>query len=395
MSYTLAKITSFYPGYLRNYYERFPGITEKSYSEQFDHLMSDSFGWADYFAKNLRLLGVNAHEIVFNIKPLQETWGKENNVKNNELKHILIEQLRSIKPDVLFIEDAFKLNGDWVEYVRKEIPSVKQVFGWCAVNYSKKDFDNFKPFDYMLSCTPGFRDEFIRNGKKSYLLYHAFEKNILTKIEPMNEHRDKDIIFIGSIILQIAFHLKRLEILKKLNDAEVKLEIYSVLKRHDKYKNFLKQIYQFLRKFFSFLKSPNMQAFPMNIIDDYNTLCSICKTPVYGIEMFRTMSKAKICFNNHIDAAGEYAGNMRLFEATGVGTCLLTDHKKNIPEIFEADKEIVTYKSVDECIEKTLWLLSHDKAREEIALSGQKRVLKEHTYYHRAEQLNDIIAKNF
>lgn len=395
MSYTLVKITSFYPGYLKNYYGRFPDIVEKSYSEQLAHLMSDSFGWADYFAKNLKLLGINAHEIVFNVKPLQEAWAYENKIKVADLKRILIEQLRNIKPDILFVEDAFSLNGDWIEHARKEIPSIRQIFGWCAVNYTQKDFDNFKPFDYMLSCTPGFRDEFIKNGKKSYLLYHAFEKDILNRIPQSGASMEKDMIFIGSVILQEAFHLKRLELLNKINDANVKLEIYAVLKRHGKYKNLLKCIYQYLRKFFSFLKSENMQAFPMSIIDDYNALCSICKTPVYGIEMFKTMSKAKICFNNHIDAAGEYAGNMRLFEATGVGTCLLTDHKKNISEIFEADREIVTYKNVDECIEKTLWLLNHDREREEIALSGQKRVLKEHTYYNRAQQLNDIILKNF
>ena len=47
----------------------------------------------------------------------------------------------------------------------------------------------------------------------------------------------------------------------------------------------------------------------------------------------------------------------------------------------------------DECIEKIKWLLDHPKEREEIAKAGQKRVLKDHTFKIRANQLNEIILK--
>ena len=84
---------------------------------------------------------------------------------------------------------------------------------------------------------------------------------------------------------------------------------------------------------------------------------------------------------------------MRLFEATGVGTCLLTDWKENLSELFEIDREIVTYKSVDECIEKAKWLLEHPQERELIAKAGQARTLKDHTFAQRAVQLDKIIRE--
>ena len=44
---------------------------------------------------------------------------------------------------------------------------------------------------------------------------------------------------------------------------------------------------------------------------------------------------------------------MRLFEATGSGACLVTDWKENLGELFEPDVEVVTYRSVAECVKKS------------------------------------------
>jgi spore maturation protein CgeB len=117
----------------------------------------------------------------------------------------------------------------------------------------------------------------------------------------------------------------------------------------------------------------------------------IAKPPLYGIEMFKAISRSKIGFNLHGEIAGDYAANVRLFEITGVGSCMVTDMKKNLGELFEIDKEVVAFNSGDECVEKIKWLIDHPKEREEIAKAGQKRVLKDHTFRIRAGQLNSII----
>jgi hypothetical protein len=119
------------------------------------------------------------------------------------------------------------------------------------------------------------------------------------------------------------------------------------------------------------------------------------KPPLFGIEMFKALAHAKVSFNIHGDVAGEYAANVRLFEVTGVGSCLLTDWKNNIHELFEPDIEIVTYKSPDECIEKVQWLVDHKEECSAIAKRGQKRTLRDHNYKNRAEQLHEIILKHF
>jgi spore maturation protein CgeB len=114
---------------------------------------------------------------------------------------------------------------------------------------------------------------------------------------------------------------------------------------------------------------------------------------VIALEYFKILSRSKINLNNHIDCAGEFAGNIRLFEATGMQSCLMTDWKINLPEMFEPDAEIVTYRTADECAEKVRYLLDHEKERQKIAAAGQQRTLRDHTYRRRAEQVDEIITK--
>jgi glycosyltransferase involved in cell wall biosynthesis len=117
------------------------------------------------------------------------------------------------------------------------------------------------------------------------------------------------------------------------------------------------------------------------------------QTPVFGEDYFKVLARSKINLNKHIDCAEEFAGNLRLFEATGMGSCLMTDWKINLPEMFEPDAEIISYNSAEECAEKVRYLLDHEEKRKEIALAGQRRVLRDHTYRKRAEQLDEIFRK--
>jgi spore maturation protein CgeB len=82
-----------------------------------------------------------------------------------------------------------------------------------------------------------------------------------------------------------------------------------------------------------------------------------------------------------------------MFEATGVGTCLITDYKDNLSAFFEPDVEVVTYKSKEEKKKKTGWLLDHPLDALNIALAGQAKCLKKHNGFLRTEQLNAEILK--
>jgi len=113
--------------------------------------------------------------------------------------------------------------------------------------------------------------------------------------------------------------------------------------------------------------------------------------PIFGNEMYELLKFAHITFNIHTDAVHNEVANMRMFETTGVGGCLLTDTGNNLTKLFEADTEVVTYKSVDECVEKVSYLRDNVKVRDDIARAGQKRTLEQHTTYHRCLEIQELL----
>ena len=102
-------------------------------------------------------------------------------------------------------------------------------------------------------------------------------------------------------------------------------------------------------------------------------LYRIALAPVFGLEMFKALSRSMIGFNIHIDCAGDYAANMRLFETTGL-SCLYD--KKSIFQSYLKTERIITYSSVDDCLDKIKWLLDNPIEYRRIALNGQQRTLR-------------------
>jgi spore maturation protein CgeB len=83
---------------------------------------------------------------------------------------------------------------------------------------------------------------------------------------------------------------------------------------------------------------------------------------------------------------------MTLYEATGVGALLVIDQREDLHRLFAPGKEVVAYRSPGECAELIGYYLTHEEERRAIALAGQQRTLSEHTYYHRMQELVDILA---
>jgi spore maturation protein CgeB len=113
----------------------------------------------------------------------------------------------------------------------------------------------------------------------------------------------------------------------------------------------------------------------------------------WGNKMYYILAHSQITINRHADVAENYANNMRLFEATGCGSLLITDSKKNLNKFFIPDKEIITYHSPQELVNKVQYYLSHQKIRSRIAKAGQARTLRDHTYNIRMQELVNIIER--
>jgi hypothetical protein len=95
---------------------------------------------------------------------------------------------------------------------------------------------------------------------------------------------------------------------------------------------------------------------------------------------------------NVLNLQNRYGNNLRTFEATGMGTLLLTEYSQEQAEdLFVEDQEIVCYRSPEELRDKVRYYLAHSDERERIAKAGQARTLAEHTLTHRLKRILDIV----
>jgi spore maturation protein CgeB len=107
-------------------------------------------------------------------------------------------------------------------------------------------------------------------------------------------------------------------------------------------------------------------------------------------EKAKAFNAAKIVLNTmHY---GEIGGvNKRLFEVTGCGGFLITDWRPVLPELFEPEREVVTFRSRQELKEKVDYYLAHPEERQEIADRGYARAHGEHTYEKRLGRMLEIV----
>ncbi len=114
--------------------------------------------------------------------------------------------------------------------------------------------------------------------------------------------------------------------------------------------------------------------------------------PALGEQMLRITRAAKITVNPHGDFM-RYGGNMRLFEACGVGTFQIVDDRPGVPDWFTVGEHLVTYRDPDHLRELVAYYLAHDDERTRIAAAGQAHVHAHHTYDHRMARLIELIRK--
>ncbi len=105
--------------------------------------------------------------------------------------------------------------------------------------------------------------------------------------------------------------------------------------------------------------------------------------------MLESMSNYICTLNVHASFANNFSANMRIFEAASVGTCLITEHTRNIKDLFEPDYEVLTYKSYDECYEKINFCLLNPEKAYQIGINARKRAINFHKYSDRLEIMFD------
>jgi spore maturation protein CgeB len=88
------------------------------------------------------------------------------------------------------------------------------------------------------------------------------------------------------------------------------------------------------------------------------------------------------------------AVNQRVFDVPACSAFVLTDYQDSLNELFDMD-EVITYKDSEEIPELVTYYLNNPEKRENIALKGRERVLNNHTYKHRLNNMIEFMKERY
>lgn len=113
----------------------------------------------------------------------------------------------------------------------------------------------------------------------------------------------------------------------------------------------------------------------------------------YWTQMPKVFHMSKINLNFTIPNI--YTGlPLRMWDILGAGGFLMTNYQAELPDFFVENKDLVCFDGEKDLVEKTLYYLSHEEERKQIARNGHEKVKKFHTYQIRLKEIIEIIENS-
>ena len=103
--------------------------------------------------------------------------------------------------------------------------------------------------------------------------------------------------------------------------------------------------------------------------------------PYYSEEVVKIYQASKININV-TKLMLKTTVNQRVFDVPACGGFLLTDYREDLGMLFELDKGMICYRSIEELEKKVSYFLENPDERKAVSLAGQRRVRAEHGYEH-------------
>ena len=374
----------------------------------------------------LRKLGYEVIDIVPDVKQLQLKWADEKGCKidsKNWYLDALKYQITSERPEVVFFQHGIPFSSNYLREIRARNSFVKLVIVHTGYLGSVDQMDGV---DVVFCATPSLVKRYCKLGLKSQLLYHYFDTDLIGMLPDHNQ--EFVFTFLGASGYGTGFaHADRYWILRKLLE-ETCLEEWLWEGTGEKLnKKFKGYIWDTLKGIF--------KKFPVKVLEGlritrnikldrlldqviYENLAQQKKLrlpdqsllslfplkvhpPLSGLDYLRTIKSSRISFHskgvslvNNWEVESGDIGAVRLFEVTGLGSCLLCDSGKNMRDLFDEGEEIVVYHDSVDAVKKAKYLIENPKIAEKIALAGKIRTLNNHTASNRAPIIHEWIKRN-
>lgn len=113
---------------------------------------------------------------------------------------------------------------------------------------------------------------------------------------------------------------------------------------------------------------------------------------VYGLKKTKIYNATAISVNLQSRVYQMEGVTCRPFEVAACGGFCLTEDRPDLHAFFRVDDDIVSFSDAADLERKVAYFLAHDDERRDIAARARARVLREHTYVHRARQVLDAVG---
>ena len=371
-----------YEAFLDDLYAENPGLEDQSYDQQMAVRNRSLFGVADFYSEGLTVNGVEAAEVHLNNRAMQLRWAAEHGVniqaerpveprrlgakvrrllgrKSEPLsqlaampdwvRNVMIAQIEDFRPNVILNQVMHFVSA---ESLRRLVGKRCLLVGQIAAPWHEPDDD--LAYDLIVTSLPNFVQRFERRGIRTFYNQLGFSPNVLASV-PQTQ-RDLAVTFVGTLS---SHHAERIRLLEDLA-------------KHT---------------------SLNIWGMGIEEVSEDSPIRGCYRGQAWGREMFAIFRRSQIVINQHIGIAGDFANNMRLYEATGCGAALVTDRKVNLQELFDVGSEVVDYGDPAECLARIEGLLNEPSSCAQLGAKGQARTCSGHTYVQRTAELKAKFAE--
>jgi hypothetical protein len=300
-----------------------------------------------------------------NDEVLQKLWARENGMSRNaSAEEILLAQIEAHRAEVFYNIDPMLYPSS---FVRKLPASVRSSIAWRAAPSGQVDFT---AYNWVVCNFPSILAEHQRRGCRTAYFFPAADPEMETFAH--NTERPIDVLFVGGYTRH---HMRRAELLTSLARTG---DSYATVMHLES------------SRFTKIAESAIGRLLPLARYRRPPEIRRVSRAAIFGRDLFRAISQAKIVLNGAIDMAGNDRGNMRCFEAMSCGALLLSDAGV-YPDGMENDVTLVTYESAADSLEQISALCRNPERRLRIAAAGHDLMKKRYSKEQQWAAFNALV----
>lgn len=318
---------------------------ENSYAGYMRSLLNDRYG-ACHLLQPVDQGDKDAFLACGDHQPLQGCWAREQCMPaKTSLTEVLLAQIEHHRAEVFYNLDPMRYGSD---FVRRLPGCVKRSIAWRAAPSAGS---NFSAYDLVVCNFPSILKSYQDQGWQS--AYFSPSHDPVMDRYASNTDRPIDVLFVGGYSRH---HRRRAEVLEEVAAQRRELNIVFHLDRS---------------RLTRVAESPLGRLLPMKEHRRPIDICAVTSEPVFGLDLYAAISRAKIVLNGAVDMAGDDRGNMRCFEAMGCGALMVSDAGV-YPEGMIDGQTMHTYGSTAQVVDLLRRLLDRPSDLRQVAQRGHE-----------------------